>query len=105
MESGPESHGILVQHHLARMTGRRFLRARRTDAEQDHGAWRALENVGEVLRAHDRLGEGEYGLVAQEITNRVAREGFEGRVVYDDGIAAPCSIAHRERARARGRGR
>lgn len=42
VESGAEGHGILVEHHLARMTGRRFLRARRTDAEQDHGAWRAL---------------------------------------------------------------
>ena len=49
---------------------------------------RLIEDVGEVFGAHDRSGKREDGAFAQELGDDLAGEGFEARVVHNDGVAA-----------------
>jgi hypothetical protein len=87
VQSGTDGHGLLVEHHLARMAGRRMLRSWGTDAEEDHCSWRLLKYVRKVFGAHDRDVESQHGLGAEKIRRDGTCKSLEVRIIDDDRVS------------------
>ena len=81
-------HGVLLEVHLGRVVGRRRARVLPGGCrpEEDHGPRHLLEDVAEVLGAHDGVREHDGALVADDLPGHAGGEGGEVAVVDRDRI-------------------